>query len=77
MSLSSSTALPDHGDQYTDTFAQGRWEEKKWRRKQAPEDAKGDGRLKDRKGKGKMQGHARTKVEENKGWMQREARKRK
>lgn len=59
--------LPDYDGQYTDTFGQGRQEEKRQRRRQAPEDVVVGGRLKDRKGnEGKT-----MNTEDDKRWMQR------
>lgn len=36
-----SESLPDCDGQCTDTFDRGRWEESRWRRRQAPEDLRG------------------------------------
>lgn len=50
--------LPDYDDQCTDMFDQGKWEERRWRRKQAPAKVELDGKVKEKKIKKENEEHA-------------------
>lgn len=60
-------SLPDWDGQYTGIYDQGKWEERRWKRRRVPEDAEGDGKVKDRKGNEEMGGKTRSVRGEGKG----------